>query len=81
MQLTGKDSQYTEIMLSVMIILCLMLSGIYYVQNYASIIGWCLIKSLETGFYPSNWLELAMKQCNVIPVHKCGSVHDPATDN
>jgi len=26
-----------------MLALCLMLSGIYYAQNYASIIGWCLM--------------------------------------
>jgi len=32
-------SSYTEIILSIMLALCLMLSGTYYVQNYASIIG------------------------------------------
>ena len=26
----------------IMLALCLMLSGTYYAQNYASIIGWCL---------------------------------------
>jgi len=26
-----------------MLALCLMLSGTYYAQNYASIIGWCLV--------------------------------------
>ena len=30
------------IILSIMLALCLMLSGTYYAQNYASIIGWCL---------------------------------------
>jgi len=40
--LTGKDSQYTEIILPIMLALCLMLSSTYYAQNYASIIGWCL---------------------------------------
>jgi len=37
------NSQHTEIILPIMLALCLMLSGTYYVQNYASIIGWCLI--------------------------------------
>jgi len=37
--ITGKDSQYTE---PVMLVLCLMLSGTYYSQNYTSIIGWYL---------------------------------------
>ena len=32
--LTGKDSQYTEIILPIMLALCLMLSGTYYAQNY-----------------------------------------------
>jgi len=43
--ITGKDSQYTEIILLTMLALCLMLSGTYYAQNYASIIGWCLAVS------------------------------------
>ena len=30
------------ITLSIMLALSLMLSGTYYAQNYASIIGWCL---------------------------------------
>jgi len=37
--ITGKDSQYTEIILPIMLALYLMLSGTYYTQNYASIIG------------------------------------------
>ena len=40
--LTGKDSQCTKIILPIMLALCLMLSGTYYAQNYASIIGGCL---------------------------------------
>ena len=40
--LTGKDSRSTEIILPIMLALCLMLSGTYYAQNYASIIGGCL---------------------------------------
>jgi len=35
-------SQYTEIILPIALALSLMLSGTYYAQNYASIIGWCL---------------------------------------
>ena len=31
------------IILPIMLALCLMLSGSYYAQNYASIIGWCLL--------------------------------------
>ena len=31
------------IILLIMLALCLMLSGTYYAQNYASIIGWCLL--------------------------------------
>jgi len=30
-----------------MLALYLMLSGTYYAQNYASIIGWCIHKSLS----------------------------------
>ena len=30
------------VILPIMLALCLMLSGTYYAQNYASIIGWCL---------------------------------------
>jgi len=37
--LIGKDSQCTEIILPIMLALCLMLSGTYYAQNYASIKG------------------------------------------
>ena len=33
------------IILPIMLALCLMLSGTYYAQNYASIIGWCLTTS------------------------------------
>jgi len=40
--ITGKDSQYTEILLPIMLAISLMLSGNYYAQNHASIIGWCL---------------------------------------
>jgi len=45
--LTGKDFQYSEIILPTMLALCLMLSGTYYAQNYASIIGWYLLFVLE----------------------------------
>ena len=34
------------IILPIMLALCLMLSGTYYAQSYASIIGWCLPKTL-----------------------------------
>jgi len=41
--LTGKDSQYTEIILPIMLALCMVdASGTYYAQNNARIIGWCL---------------------------------------
>jgi len=39
----------TEIILSI-IALCLMLLGAHYAQNYAGIIGWCLITSFEILF-------------------------------
>ena len=35
------------IILPIMLALCLMLSGIYYAQSYAGIIGWCLAKIHE----------------------------------
>ena len=31
----------------IMLALCSMLSGTYYAQNYASIIGWCLVFAVE----------------------------------
>ena len=33
------------IILPIMLVLCLMLSGTYYAQNFASIIGWCLTRA------------------------------------
>ena len=36
----------TEIILSIMLTLCLMLLGTYYAQNYAGIIGWCLTRTI-----------------------------------
>ena len=39
------------IILPIMLALCLMLSGTYYAQNYASIIGWCLLLLLPQTSY------------------------------
>ena len=36
------------IILPIMLALCLMLSGTYHAQNYASIIGWCLLITRNT---------------------------------
>jgi len=41
-----KSMLNTEIILPIMLALWLMLSGTYYAQNYASIIGWCLIATI-----------------------------------
>ena len=43
--LTGKDSQYTEIILPIMLAICLVLLGTYYAQSNASIIGGSLVVS------------------------------------
>jgi len=66
--LTGKDSQYTEIVLSIMLALCLMLSGTYYAQNYASIIGWCLAKVQHYRRKPpSENVEGPVPTCLLLP--------------
>jgi len=51
-----------------MLALCLMLSGTYYAQNCASIIGWCLILFDMTHLYtvvitvPKSWSGILIKQ-------------------
>ena len=50
------------IILPIMLALCLMLSGTYYAQNYASIIGWCLIYGTKFPFKTKtkNYQELLL---------------------
>ena len=55
------------IILPIMLALCLMLSGTYYVQNYASIIGWCLLISVLFQDYQYPWISKDSKPVHNIP--------------
>ena len=35
------------VFLPIMLALCLILSGTYYAQNYGSVIGWCLLLTID----------------------------------
>jgi len=48
-----------------MLALCLMLLGIYYAQNYAGIIGWCLYITVTQEFEVGKHHTISILQLTV----------------